>query len=290
MISKNLTVFITLVIATGCAQFTVESDGKKKPAEEKAAKLTADDCVDPDLDQIPTTQELTLCDGTLAEGKLDLSDLTAANIKSGVSIAGVEGSYAPDRGVWDMQSAFAGAGYFASISNVPTAAEICDTTTFSGALGSANCGAFQGNMASGIHRNKGGTPAQMTLTQELAAVSMNSLYTAGYREVPLISKDDDGYAGTSVTKVERGTNEWNAGVDRRACGMGIATIANRVTDCNTQHSTKPGWDASSGDGKISWDGAVNGNASEGSWTLVTVYMRGAASGNGTTCDATCREV
>ncbi len=290
MISKNLIFFITLVIATGCAQFTVETDGKKKPAEEKAAKLTADDCVDPDLSLLATGQSITLCDGTQAEGTFDISNLTAANIKSGVSIAGVEGSYAPDRGDWDMQSPFAGAGYFASVSNLPTAAEICDTTTFNGAAGSANCGAFQGNVASGIHRDKGGTPAQMMLAEELAAGSMNSLYTAGYREVPLISKDDDGLTGSSVTKVTRGTNEWNAGVDRKACGMGIATVADRVTDCNTQYSTKPGWDASSSDGKISWNGAVNGNASEGSWTLVTVYMRGAASGNGTTCNATCREV
>jgi hypothetical protein len=95
MISKNLTMFVTLVVATGCAQFKVESNGRKKPADDRAAKLMADDCVDPDLSLVATGQSITLCDGTQAEGAFDISNLTAANIKSGVSIAGIDGSVVP---------------------------------------------------------------------------------------------------------------------------------------------------------------------------------------------------
>jgi hypothetical protein len=61
----------------------------------------------------------------------------------------------------------------------------------------------------------------------------------------------------------------------------------RIADCAAQHSTKPAWDAG-GAGKLSWNGSVNGNSGEGSWTLVSVYKRGAAAGS--TCDSTCTEL
>ncbi len=73
------------------ATFQVELDG----AQAVSVKLTLDNCVDPDLLRIPTDQTLTLCDGTLAKGMLDLN-FNAKDIKAGSTIAGIPGSYAPD--------------------------------------------------------------------------------------------------------------------------------------------------------------------------------------------------
>jgi len=64
----------------------------------KALKLTSESCIDPALSEIKAGVQIMLCDGTLATGSLtapsapDLSNLTAANVKSGVTIAGVTGS------------------------------------------------------------------------------------------------------------------------------------------------------------------------------------------------------
>lgn len=75
-------------------------------------KIDLSTCLDPDLNQIPTTQTLTLCNGELGQGRLpacsedggvgcvttdafkaaDMSLVIPANIKSGVAIAGVSGS------------------------------------------------------------------------------------------------------------------------------------------------------------------------------------------------------
>lgn len=57
----------------------------------KAAKLTMEGCVDPDLNLVPSSASLTLCNGTQASGKLSIA---ATDIKSGVTIAGVLGTYA----------------------------------------------------------------------------------------------------------------------------------------------------------------------------------------------------
>lgn len=70
--------------------------------ETQAFKLTAADCIDPDLTKLQKGVQLMLCDGTVAEGSYeipappvmpDLTALTAANVKAGVVIAGVTGSY-----------------------------------------------------------------------------------------------------------------------------------------------------------------------------------------------------
>lgn len=88
----------------------------------KAVKLTMDDCVDPDLSLYPVGKPVTLCNGTLAYGGLvpapvepakpacsrngqtdcvanstyaanNNSNLRAEDLKSGVTVAGVTGSY-----------------------------------------------------------------------------------------------------------------------------------------------------------------------------------------------------
>jgi hypothetical protein len=72
----------------------------EETAPAKALKLTDPDCVDPNLAEVKTGVQLMLCDGTIATGTLvipaapDLSNLTAGNVKSGVTIAGVTGNYA----------------------------------------------------------------------------------------------------------------------------------------------------------------------------------------------------
>lgn len=70
-----------------------QEEGKVSPL---AAKLSKTDCIDPDLEKLPKDITLTLCSGDLAQGTFvppDLSNLTAANIKNGVTIAGVTGTY-----------------------------------------------------------------------------------------------------------------------------------------------------------------------------------------------------
>jgi hypothetical protein len=91
--------------------------------ETKAAKLTMDDCVDPDLSLYPAGKPVTLCNGTLAyggfvpapvepakpacsrNGQTDCvanntyaannnSNLKSEDLKSGVTVAGVTGTYA----------------------------------------------------------------------------------------------------------------------------------------------------------------------------------------------------
>ncbi len=57
-----------------------------------ALKLADPDCLDPDLTRIPNDEILTLCDGTVALGSLDLGNLLAENVKSGVVVGGVLGS------------------------------------------------------------------------------------------------------------------------------------------------------------------------------------------------------
>ncbi len=60
-----------------------------------ASKLTDPNCLDPDLSRIPNDQVLTLCDGTVANGSLELDNLLSDNVKSGVVVGGVLGSVVP---------------------------------------------------------------------------------------------------------------------------------------------------------------------------------------------------
>jgi len=155
-------------------------------------------------------------------------------------------------------------------------------------------GTFDGiALTSNAYRNKATTP--------ISQIAESSTYAggdlpAGYRMVPTIATDDDGYLSANssspqVTLVLRNIvtgDEWNTGVPRIVCGKGINTsIANKIIDCSTQHSAKPSWDAGVA-GKISWDGNINGNAGQGIWTLVSVYSSSLA--NGDLCDTTCKEV
>jgi len=193
-----------------------------------------------------------------------------------------------DRTSWDMEFAFPGDGLYTSPTNVPAVSEVCDTTTFNGGSGSANCGAFQGNMGSYTHRTQGNL--QLTLT-EVHATAIGSV-PAGQREIPVVATDDYGDPGlASVGVVTRTADaEWNVGSDRVVCGESAVSIDAKILDCDARHSVavRPDFDTVPGDGKIRWDGAIHGNASEGSWTLVVVYSSSLA--EAALCNGSCREV
>jgi len=100
-------------------------------------------------------------------------------------------------------------------------------------------------MASQMHRDR--SAPQKTILQELS-LGLETLFV-GYRNIPKIMVDDEGYNGDSVIKANRPT---------RACGTSQSTVAGRVADCFLANSERS-----------MWDGAVHGNAGQGLWKLVT---------------------
>lgn len=182
------------------------------------------------------------------------SDLIAENIKSGIDIFGVLGTYVSSGGG-------GGAG---------------DT--------------FAENMASTMHRDSGVTQISVyaeSVTNAGTAYTngnYNNASAAAYRAIPKIGSsttpgDDDGYQGVSVTKVDRSTapilTDVTCGTDRGA----EITIENLIADCeekfgrcsNASYTTKATCIANSEawTSEAMWDGAVKGNAGQGVWKLVT---------------------
>lgn len=103
---------------------------------------------------------------------------------------------------------------------------------------------FSSLMASGLHRDTGGTPTQWSILDEKTA----SL-PAGYREVPDITIDDEGFTGVSITYATRPSTP---------CGTS-GSITDRIDDC-----------AGKNPGSSTWEGSTDGNAAEGTWKLVTL--------------------
>jgi hypothetical protein len=58
-----------------------------------ALKLTATNCVDPDLTLVLKTVSMTLCNGTTGHGTMNLDALTAANVRLGAVVGSVTGTY-----------------------------------------------------------------------------------------------------------------------------------------------------------------------------------------------------
>ncbi len=96
-----------------------------------------------------------------------------------------------------------------------------------------------------MHRDRA-TP-QNTLAQELALGT--AAVQSTYRQVPSITKDDDGNLGGSVTLALRPVTP---------CGTNQSTVAARIAHCASQNPTRS-----------TWDGPTNGNAGQGVWKLVT---------------------
>lgn len=214
-------------------------------------------------------------------GTLNLTNLTAGNIKSGVTIGGQTGNFPsstyPLSGAsvtadlasstfnsqiasatafeyWDSAGTrYAGAGDAGLI-----AANITSGTTIFGVAGSAAAGSFDGQIASLIHRTVGTT--QMTLATE----KTTSSYAAGYREIPDIFKDDTAFWSAAAGCTGAGganqtctTAIW-ATRPTVTCGTTQTTIAARIAHCATQNSSA-----------ATWNGQTNGIAGEGNWKLVT---------------------
>lgn len=174
-------------------------------------------------------------------------DLEPSTICEGVRILGVTGtaqcsgtnppSTVPT--VLDVSQTFV-AGSYNAISNAPGAGSVCSGTSVFGTAGTALC-SFAQITASGMHRSQG--TALMNLATEATAAN----YASGYRLVPELTLDDTGGTG-SVASVTRPT------VD---CGV-TGTVTARIANCVLLNPSSS-----------SWDGAVNGNAGQGRWQLVS---------------------
>lgn len=126
----------------------------------------------------------------------------------------------------------------------PAATEVCAGILIFGVTGTAICNSSFGDLiSSNMHRDVG--TDQMSLTTERTT----TVYVVGYREVPNILNDDDGYnASSPIVKASRPT------VD---CGE-TGEISDRIIDCETDNGST-----------AIWEGAINGIAGEATWRLVT---------------------
>jgi hypothetical protein len=183
--------------------------------------------------------------------------------------------------------------------NLPSSnsASICSGTTVRGVSGTAICLPSAKLLISSIFRSVG--TSQITQAQEVttfAGSAGNSLPT-GFREIPYIENDDEGFCNADAVSAGTCTLAGNAYVTTPVisitwaqhvnipaggglvnCGMSKPTIQDRITDCATQNQAT---------GLATWNGATNANSGEGIWKLVT---RNTAQG---TCSATvnsCRPV
>lgn len=163
----------------------------------------------------------TIPDGYYSSQMCSLQDsnLIAANIKSGTNIFGVTGSY-------------------------------------------MGTGSFQTAMASSALRDAGiqvipnltgqTTSNQITLDNEQNTYAGADLPTTGgynYRDIPDMTKDDEGYDGTTCKYAPRPS------VD---CGTTQNTITARIADCVTQNPTAS-----------TWTGSTQCSGGQGNWKLVT---------------------
>jgi len=115
-----------------------------------------------------------------------------------------------------------------------------------------NVGSYKLNSFSLQHRSKVQLP--ITLFQETVTdagqIFVNS--SSGYRAVPKISGDDDGFFGSNVTFVNRAT--WS----NTTCGTSQPTIEDRILDCYNVLGAE-----------TIWRGDLKGNSGQGTWKLVS---------------------
>ncbi|MGK5083430.1 hypothetical protein WDW37_08990, partial [Bdellovibrionota bacterium FG-1] len=161
-----------------------------------------------------------------------------------------------DRGTFDSAVSFPGAGYYAApgSSGGPAAANICSATTILGVAGSATCGGIV--MTSNAFRNQATTAiSQLVETSTYAGATL----PAGYRDVPTIATDDDGFVSPGITSSQVTLPTHSTGSPPTGnCGTTQASIAARISDCVTVQGVN-----------ATWDGATQGNAGQGAWKLVT---------------------
>lgn len=152
-----------------------------------------------------------------------------------------------NRGVINLDTtAIPGGGFFSSIILSLSASDICSGKSIFGNAGSALCNASYPDLVpSSMNRNRGTT--QMSIATEKGTSS----YAPGYRDIPDVTKDDDGYHSSSpIIKASRPTVN---------CGLSQSTIEARISDCQAKNPST-----------AAWNGATNGISSEGAWKLVTM--------------------
>ncbi len=228
--------------------------------------------------------------GSVATGSQIFSGTQCLNRSANVIAGSLNTS-----GSLSANSAFSVSNYFSSVSNMPSAS----TYSAGRALGATYGTAIANPLDTPSLMQRDVVSAQVPQSQ-----INNAALPTGYRLIPKISVDDDGYdasspmsgAGnaTNSRKVARNTStgaEWSTGVPRKVCGKNATTIAAKIAECAAVHTIKPIWDAGIAN-KISWNGATKGLGGEGIWTLVTVYnptLNNAADACGTSTN-TCYEV
>lgn len=191
-------------------------------------------------------------------------DAVAGNILSGkkayVDGAEVTGT-ATDQGALNLNTtAIPGSsgGFYTSIALTLSTSSVCTGTSIFGSTGIAVCNSVFGDLtASNMHRDV--ATAQMTLTTEKAS----GAYASGYRNVPKILKDDDGYwtadqgCNSSGGAYQTCSTVVKATRPSTDCGMSGAITA-RIADCVAENGAV-----------ATWSGATKGLAGEATWKLVT---------------------
>jgi hypothetical protein len=113
------------------------------------------------------------------------------------------------------------------------------------------------NLSSNVYRDQATTNiSQVAETTTYAG----ALLPAGYRDVPVIAKDDDGYVSPGVSSPQVTLANRVGFVN---CGTTQSTIAARIADCATQNGSS-----------ATWDGTVKGNAGQGVWKLAVRFGAG----------------
>lgn len=93
--ASQTTYYYNVVVRDAVGNETVYPGITQSTTLSSPTKFTKVGCIDPDLTMLAADQQVSLCDGTLAQGTAsvpDMSNLTAPNIRSGVTIAGVVGT------------------------------------------------------------------------------------------------------------------------------------------------------------------------------------------------------
>lgn len=183
-------------------------------------------------------------------------DTTVSPAGAGNILAGLEAWSAlgtkltgtmPNRGNLDATQSFPGSGFYSGSINNPNASNICIGNTILGVSGTATCGIPYSIYSSNANRDK--NTAQISQSEETTTYAGIAL-PAQYREMPMVSKDDDGTFSTNATKVVRSSFV--------NCGLTQTTIALRIADCANLNGVN-----------AIWDGQVKGNNGFGVWKLVT---------------------
>lgn len=103
--NQSVVCIIALVALMACTRsqetgLTDDSRGNTSPVN-ATTKFTAENCTDPDLSKIGASTQISLCDGTLALGQFNPDP---EDIRQGVTVAGVVGTFVGGPDPWDVRS------------------------------------------------------------------------------------------------------------------------------------------------------------------------------------------